>query len=212
MCGSAGGACAAGTLAHAPGLDDISVLVIVPMNDVRARVNAQREYKHLRRHPPARAHASPGRVCLIGEHTDYNDGLALAMAIAEGVTVDARRIEPASHGGGQRVRAQAIDLGESDEFALSDPSRRRDGAHSCGAPWPSFSTWGCGRWARACASTATCRAAPGCPPRRRWRSRLRSRCSRWPARPTRSTGPSSRSWARAWRTSGRARGRGCSTS
>jgi len=70
------------------------------------------------RHVRTRA---PGRVCLIGEHTDYNDGLALAMAIAEGVTVDARRIEPASHGGGQRVRAQAIDLGESDEFALSDP-------------------------------------------------------------------------------------------
>ncbi len=63
---------------------------------------------------------APGRVCLIGEHTDYNDGLALAMAIAEGVTVDARRIEPGSDGR-DRVLAEAIDLGESDEFALSDP-------------------------------------------------------------------------------------------
>ena len=29
----------------------------------------------------------PGRVSLIGEHTDYNDGLALPFAIDEGVTV-----------------------------------------------------------------------------------------------------------------------------
>ena len=33
---------------------------------------------------------APGRVNLIGEHTDYNDGLALPFAIAEGVTVQAR--------------------------------------------------------------------------------------------------------------------------
>jgi galactokinase len=33
---------------------------------------------------------APGRVNLIGEHTDYNDGLALPFAIAEGVTVRAR--------------------------------------------------------------------------------------------------------------------------
>jgi galactokinase len=32
---------------------------------------------------------APGRVNLIGEHTDYNAGLALPFAIAEGVTVDA---------------------------------------------------------------------------------------------------------------------------
>jgi len=34
---------------------------------------------------------APGRVNLIGEHTDYNDGLALPFAIAQGVTVHARR-------------------------------------------------------------------------------------------------------------------------
>jgi galactokinase len=71
----------------------------------------------------ARTHArafAPGRVCVIGEHTDYNDGLALALAIAEGVTVDARRIEPGADGA-ERVRAHALDLDEHDEFALSDP-------------------------------------------------------------------------------------------
>ncbi len=63
---------------------------------------------------------APGRVCLIGEHTDYNDGLALAMAIAEGVTVDARRTQ-AGRDGQERVLAHALDLDERDEFALRDP-------------------------------------------------------------------------------------------
>jgi galactokinase len=73
--------------------------------------------------PRARAHArafAPGRVCVIGEHTDYNDGLALALAIAEGVTVEAHRIEP-GRDGSEVVRAHALDLGEHDEFALADP-------------------------------------------------------------------------------------------
>jgi galactokinase len=71
----------------------------------------------------ARTHArafAPGRVCVIGEHTDYNDGLALAMAIAEGVTVDARRLAPGD-GDCERVLVHALDLDEHDEFALSDP-------------------------------------------------------------------------------------------
>jgi len=36
--------------------------------------------------PPVRAH-SPGRVNLIGDHTDYNEGLALPMAVDLGTTV-----------------------------------------------------------------------------------------------------------------------------
>jgi galactokinase len=59
----------------------------------------------------------PGRVNLIGEHTDYNDGLALPFAIDRGVTVTA---EPLS---GDRVEARALVLGESDDFALAAPER-----------------------------------------------------------------------------------------
>jgi galactokinase len=60
---------------------------------------------------------APGRVNLIGEHTDYNDGLALPFAIAEGVTVNARTLtEP-------RIEARALDLGESDGFTLERPER-----------------------------------------------------------------------------------------
>ena len=57
----------------------------------------------------------PGRVNLIGEHTDYNDGLALPFAIDRGVTVTA---EPLS---GDRIEAHA--LGETDEFELANPER-----------------------------------------------------------------------------------------
>jgi galactokinase len=61
----------------------------------------------------AAAHG-PGRVNLIGEHTDYNGGLALPFPIEAGVTV---RAEAAS---GDEVVAVAADLGEEDRFPLRD--------------------------------------------------------------------------------------------
>ena len=57
----------------------------------------------------------PGRVNLIGEHTDYNDGLSLPFAIDRGVTVTAEPL------GGDRVLARALDLGEEDDFPLAAP-------------------------------------------------------------------------------------------
>ena len=59
----------------------------------------------------------PGRVNLIGEHTDYNDGLCLPFAIAAGVTVE---VEPASD---DVVEALAADLGETDAFTVADLTR-----------------------------------------------------------------------------------------
>jgi galactokinase len=58
---------------------------------------------------------APGRVNLIGEHTDYNLGLALPFAIAEGITVRAETTSPDDH----RLYAHARDLGEADEFELA---------------------------------------------------------------------------------------------
>ena len=55
----------------------------------------------MRRHLTAFA---PGRVNLIGEHTDYNDGLALPFAIGPGVTVEADAIDS------PRIEADAVDL------------------------------------------------------------------------------------------------------
>ena len=59
---------------------------------------------------------APGRVNLIGEHTDYNLGFSLPFAIAQGVTVRARALEV------RRVEATASDLGERDSFALEAPA------------------------------------------------------------------------------------------
>jgi galactokinase len=62
---------------------------------------------------------APGRVNLIGEHTDYNQGLALPFAISEGVTVRASAIA------GDRVEAVAVDLGKHDQFELARPPQTR---------------------------------------------------------------------------------------
>jgi galactokinase len=66
---------------------------------------------------------APGRVNLIGEHTDYNEGLALPFAIAEGITVRATAL--AAPYGEERIEAYASDLDEHDEFSLEDPPRER---------------------------------------------------------------------------------------
>jgi galactokinase len=57
---------------------------------------------------------APGRVNLIGEHTDYNEGLALPFAIKLGVTVQAHA------DGTRRVEARALDLGETDSLQLGE--------------------------------------------------------------------------------------------
>src|SRR4051812_31752987 len=65
-----------------------------------------------------RAHG-PGRVNLIGEHTDYNDGLAMPFAIERGVTVTAEAID------GKEIRARALDLRQRDAFPLERPPRQK---------------------------------------------------------------------------------------
>jgi galactokinase len=57
---------------------------------------------------------APGRVNLIGEHTDYNQGLALPFAIADGVTVRAAALADG------RIDALAADLDERDSFRLGE--------------------------------------------------------------------------------------------
>jgi galactokinase len=60
---------------------------------------------------------APGRVNLIGEHTDYNEGLALPFAIREGVTVQAT---PSTDG---RMTVVAHDLNAHDTFDVRRPQR-----------------------------------------------------------------------------------------
>jgi galactokinase len=90
---------------------------------------------------------APGRVNLIGEHTDYNQGLALPFAIAEGVTVRGETIDGAPAGGlrpggsataGPRSSAEDPDQGrgeDQDEALDRHPGEARERgrieAHAC---------------------------------------------------------------------------------
>jgi galactokinase len=64
--------------------------------------------------PDRVAARGPGRVNLIGEHTDYNQGLSMPFAIERGVTVTATARDDG------RMTARALDLGESDAFPLDN--------------------------------------------------------------------------------------------
>jgi len=64
---------------------------------------------------------APGRVNLIGEHTDYNDGFVLPMAIDSETLVAAR----ARHD--NCVRVHSLDMKETAEFDLNRPGPRQRG-------------------------------------------------------------------------------------
>ncbi|HMP08181.1 MAG TPA: galactokinase, partial [Lacipirellulaceae bacterium] len=73
--------------------------------------------------PPRWAAAAPGRVNLIGEHTDYNGGFVLPLAIERYVVVAAARpLEPTP----DRIRLLSTLLDEDAQFQLDDlqPQRR----------------------------------------------------------------------------------------
>ncbi len=64
-------------------------------------------------------YASPGRINLIGEHTDYNGGFVFPGAVDKGMIVE---IKP---NGTDKVRAYSIDLKDYVEFGLNEEDAPR---------------------------------------------------------------------------------------
>src|SRR5690242_7668831 len=65
---------------------------------------------------------APGRVELLGNHTDYNGGLVLAAAIDRDTSV-VGRARP-----GREARVRSANLGQGDAFALDAIERGEAGA------------------------------------------------------------------------------------
>jgi galactokinase len=78
---------------------------------------------------PAFLAAAPGRVNLIGEHTDYNGGFVLPLAIDRHVVLAAA---PAAGGAGARLRLFSRELDAEVEVGLEGPVPRE------GAAWASY--------------------------------------------------------------------------
>jgi galactokinase len=90
----------------------------VPMT-IQARV-AEAFRRRYAQDPPLVVHA-PGRVNLIGEHTDYNDGFVLPMAIDRATWIALR---PRSD---RRVAVYSLDFDQTAEFALDHLGNEKQG-------------------------------------------------------------------------------------
>lgn len=93
------------------------------MLDVDAIRDAFKRHYGIHPHLVVRA---PGRVNLIGEHTDYNDGFVFPVAIDRATYVAARSRDD------RRVHVIAADLADADEFALDEIER------SAEHPWSNY--------------------------------------------------------------------------
>lgn len=82
------------------------------MTDVKTKAAAAFEEKFGAK--PEMMSYAPGRVNIIGEHTDYNDGFVMPCAIKFGTAIAARK------NGTDRMRVLAVDVnGEYDEFPVT---------------------------------------------------------------------------------------------
>ena len=90
------------------------------MSERREKLAATFELRFGR--PPMGIAEAPGRVNLIGEHVDYNEGLVLPVAIDRSVLVAFARSDQ------ENVRAYSVDFGEESSFRLGPQLRNTAGS------------------------------------------------------------------------------------
>ena len=86
----------------------------VQSSKLKAQTDIGRRFTEIFGGEPAIIVRAPGRVNLIGEHTDYNDGYVLPVAIDRSVVVAAAPRDD------RQVVIHALDFGESVMFSLDD--------------------------------------------------------------------------------------------
>jgi galactokinase len=88
------------------------------LNRLTQRATAQFVQRYS--HPPQWIAVAPGRVNIIGEHTDYNDGFVLPMAIERWTVLAARPVSQ------PRVTLHSEMIGSTAEIDLTKPMKRSE--------------------------------------------------------------------------------------
>jgi galactokinase len=97
--------------------------------------------------------AAPGRVNLIGEHTDYNDGFVLPMAIERYVVMAAAPAGESGGDGDKSIRLHSSAVSQHEHFTVGDSDFRQlapwaryvygvlVGCRERGMDWPTLDVW-----------------------------------------------------------------------
>src|SRR6476660_769301 len=109
-------------------IDDSTTAAASPLAQLRTETLGL--FKHRFSREPQYFVAAPGRVNLIGEHTDYNGGYVLPMAIERYVIIAAARSSDASSNGLARI----FSAEKGDEAQLRVSGQIKPGA----AGWSSY--------------------------------------------------------------------------
>jgi galactokinase len=101
------------------------------MTDDTPRARAVRAYAERFGAPPEFVARAPGRVNLIGEHTDYNDGFVFPVAIDRAVWIAARARAD------RTVALHSLDFGDAATVDLAAPAHRKGhwGEYVAGVAW-----------------------------------------------------------------------------
>ncbi|MCS7253929.1 MAG: galactokinase [Armatimonadota bacterium] len=86
---------------------------------VSGRERAVEAFKKLFGEAPTMIASSPGRINVIGEHTDYNDGFVMPIAIEARLWIAFRRRRD------EVVRVYSADMRQCDQFMLSDAAEMK---------------------------------------------------------------------------------------